>query len=998
MSDADLPRCIPKPPFLLENRFVQPAPPNGRKQWSKRKMEPDVALALTDEYIAKIHAQPESAAGQRALKLYNVVAFGNAYDARIEKSVSMKKRYSDMCRVAVKIFGFTQREFEEHIKQFLERGVLHVKPDDKRLAPNVFLFGADLRRGTKKRRAEQLESTAASSSNAALPNNVIVKTTVQTYKLPAFLAEERFGQPPVSDGRKAWRRACSMNSDARTAFSDDTKALFHKDLQSKAAHQRFLIFNIVAFGSRFVSGISSLQANQVYYRQLVEAAAKMDVERSAVDVHLLFLLEKRILFTQQLSGTFVLTASHFLQNAPLAPHKERAQVDVYERLRLDPNAKIESPEFFGDDKYAYQFDDEHFDRESRFEIPSYDVRNALDDESLRKIDAQYDEQKSSLSIDLFNFVLFGRNSVEVQQDADEDTAQVDEEPLSIRSGANEVTFGQICRFGFDNGHDLQLLQATLLDFLERDVIKVHKNRSDNSLHMTAYPFIGTCSRVPQYERIERYLTSVRNSTQRRQLERRLRIPYEQKLQNLGDRMSDRIFNLPEDAVLDLRGRTHCPGIYGKTCIFGSDGGPVFMDTEEICKDFYMRKLRSGRYTCVCCKLCYKKHRTRRNLYFYSAYRNHTDQSMPVHDIHRAIMAMLGRAGNQCALCSGPFEKKSIFSGSEEERKKQPWQISYNIVNPHLGTRFSTTDDFIASGNIVHLACNYAQHSCSFQQTIQACKIIAQRDPVVQDIGNGRFASQLVTFVPENVILKILASAAQHGWKKEEFLPHLRQHLVTPDPMTGLSIGCGPEFDIDLAHYDQVIPLLRLSVDRINPRIDNDHISNYRIVLRIVNFVMNDFKKPDDVFERWRKNIVIQYGPNTFFYEHLIFLPAFSIQEESDESNESDFAQQEEQKISLLRIKRRKKSQKISLDCTCNDCNANFSTQALLRHHIHQHHTGERPYKCTHDQCLSAFATYTGLQQHLKSFLHTRPSQMPCLHHNCDKIFDTLAARDACIHN
>ena len=65
MSDADLPRCIPKPPFLLENRFVQPAPPNGRKQWSKRKMEPDVALALTDEYIAKIHAQPESAAGQR---------------------------------------------------------------------------------------------------------------------------------------------------------------------------------------------------------------------------------------------------------------------------------------------------------------------------------------------------------------------------------------------------------------------------------------------------------------------------------------------------------------------------------------------------------------------------------------------------------------------------------------------------------------------------------------------------------------------------------------------------------------------------------------------------------------------------------------------------------------------------------------------------------------------------------------------------------------------
>lgn len=977
---------------------MQPAPPNGRKQWSKRKMEPDVALALTDEYIAKIHAQPESAAGQRALKLYNVVAFGTAYDARIEKSVSMKKRYGDMCRVAVKIFGFTQREFEEHIKQFLERGVLHVKPDDKRLAPNVFLFGADLRRGTKKRRAEQLESTAASSSsNAALPNNVIVKTTARTYKLPTFLAEERFGQPPVSDGRKAWRRACSMNSDARTAFSDDTKALFHEDLQSKAAHQRFLIFNIVAFGSRFVSGISSLQANQVYYRQLVEAAAKMDVERSAIDVHLLFLLEKRILFTQQLSGTFVLTASHFLQNAPLAPHKERAQVDVYERLRLDPNAKIESPEFFGDDKYAYQFDDEHFDRESRFEIPSYDVRNALDDESLRKIDAQCDEQESSLSIDLFNFVLFGRNSVEVQQDADEDTTQVDQEPLSIRSGANEVTFGQLCRFGFDNGHDLQLLQATLLDLLERDVLKVHKKRSDNSLHVTAYPFIGTCSQLPQHDRIERNLKVMRLQKARLNADRRLRISYEQRLQNAQERMSGRQFVLPEKAVLDLRGRTHCTGAFGNPCTFGENNGPVLMDRNDICKDFYVRKLRSGAYTCTICKFCSKDSKRRSFFNFDNAYRIHTDQSMPVRFIGRAVQKMASDANYLCALCHAPFNADGNLIKVQEKTEKQPWQLSYNIVNPHAGTRFSTVEEFIFAGNVVHLACNYAQHSCSFQQTIQACKIIAQRDSVVRDIGKGIFALQPVTFVPENVILKILASAAQHGWKKEEFLPHLRQHLVTPDPMTGLSIGCGPNFDIDLAHYDQVIPFFRLSVDRINPRIEKDHVGNYRIVPQIVNFVMNDFIEPDEVFERWRKNIVIQYGQNTFLYEPLIFSPIVSTGDDSDESNEIDCTQDEEQNILLLRTKRRKKPQNISLDCICTDCNAKFATQALLRDHIYQHHTGERPYKCTHNQCTSRFATYTGLQQHLKSFLHTRPLEIPCLHHGCDKIFDSMAARDSCLH-
>lgn len=999
-DDDRLPRCIPNPDFLAQQRFVEPAPPGGRKQYAKRKMEPDVTRALTNNSIAKIHPQPNSDAGKRALQLYNIVAFGSAYDARIEKSVSTKKRYGDLCRAAVKIFGFTQREFEAHIKEFLERGVLHTKAGDKRLAPNAFLFGAELRRGTKKRRAEQL-----GLASSATPSDNVVKTTVQTYKLPDFLADERFQQPPLPDNRKAWRRACSMSSDARTAFSNETKAQFHDDLQSEAAHERFVVFNIVAFGSRFVSGISSLQANQVYYRQLVEAASKMDVELTAVNAHLRFLLEKRILFTQEFCKTRVLTASHFLQSAQLAPDKECLQVDVYERLRLDSTAKIESPEFFGDAKYIYQFDDEHFDRESRFEMPSCDVRDALDEESLRKIDAQYDRQGSSLTVDLFNFVLFGRNSAQLLQDADNAdivAAQLDGEqrPLSVRSGANEVTFGQICRFGFDNGHDFRRLQATLLDLLDRGVLKVHQKRSDNSLHVTAYPFIGTCSRLPQHDRIEQNLATLRFQRARLNVDRRLRIPYEQRLQNTRERMSGRQFTLPENAILDLRGRTHCTGAFGNPCTFGMDGGPVLMDTEDICKDFYVRKLRSGAYTCAVCKFCFKRNRKRSFFNFHNAYRIHTDQSMPVRDIGRAVQKMVWDADYQCALCDAPFNVDSNIIGVQETTEKQPWQPSYNVIEPYLGTRFATVEQFVSAGNVVHLACNFAQNSFIFSEVINLCKIVAHRDRVLHDVGNGIVRSRSMVDIPENVIVELLASAARHGWTKREFLPHLRQILVTPDPMTGLSIGCGTQFDIDLAHYDDLHPLLRLSVDRIDPKINNDHIGNYRVVPRMVNYIMHDFDGSENVFERWRQNIVIKYGQNEFCYEKMYFqieanadidLVLMSDDDDDDDGDEGD-------KTTVSLTKRRKTSSENLFECNYEDCDACFATSARLRDHVYQHHTGERPYKCMHEQCDSAFSTYTGLQKHLQSFLHTRPVQLPCLHRTCNKIFDSLAARDACLHD
>ena len=50
------------------------------------------------------------------------------------------------------------------------------------------------------------------------------------------------------------------------------------------------------------------------------------------------------------------------------------------------------------------------------------------------------------------------------------------------------------------------------------------------------------------------------------------------------------------------------------------------------------------------------------------------------------------------------------------------------------------------------------------------------------------------------------------------------------------------------------------------------------------------------------------------------------------------------------------------------------------------HTGEKPFKCTFDDCEKAFATGYGLKSHTRT--HTGEKPYKCLHEDCRKAFKT----------
>lgn len=483
MSDA-LRRAIAAPSFLDEQRYKEPPPPG--KQWRRRKMEPDVTKALTAESLRQVHPEPDSEDGKRVINVFNLIAFGYAFDRRVSKASTSKKRYGELCRAAIALYGIDQDQFEQHVRALLDRGVLHVKHDqEKRMTANVFLSRAVLADGTK----ERSEDVDAAAETDAEPVEPVVRPR-KRYRLPEFLKEDRFRQPPLAD-RKSYRRRYKMSEDARVAFNDETKALFHDNLASQDAQQRFVLFNIVAFGAKFVSGVSSLQANQVSYRQLIEAAEHRGLDRDTVDRQLWALLERRLLFTcLSKAGDITLTASAFLQNAELAEPHQPLQVHPYERLRIDSASKIEMPPFLLDEQYAYQCDDDAFLRSSRFTMPSGDVCRELHDVSLQQIDPILVEKPESdgatLVAALFNFIVFGPCS---ESSTRRDVGDGRDANLSERMSASGVAFSDVCRFGMHNNVEYDTLIAQIRALLERQVVKVRVNLSTGQAHLTAFPFM-----------------------------------------------------------------------------------------------------------------------------------------------------------------------------------------------------------------------------------------------------------------------------------------------------------------------------------------------------------------------------------------------------------------------------------------------------------------------------------------------------------------------------
>lgn len=138
-------------PALLEAQRVGHTYDPQKK--NPKRMERDVNLAFEPEWLQRIHPQPWSYDGKKAIELYNVVAFHKTFNSGF-KTFARHRDYGALCREMNSVFGMPKEELDRHIMGLLERNVICLVPAEKRPAaftPFPFLAQAKLTQGTADR-------------------------------------------------------------------------------------------------------------------------------------------------------------------------------------------------------------------------------------------------------------------------------------------------------------------------------------------------------------------------------------------------------------------------------------------------------------------------------------------------------------------------------------------------------------------------------------------------------------------------------------------------------------------------------------------------------------------------------------------------------------------------------------------------------------------------------------------------------------------------------
>ena len=944
---AAIQQVIFKPDWLTNVEFQLPESHNTSRV--PNSVEPDAKHSLDDTSLRLICADDDEPQKDKLLVLFNILAFGGRFDARLTKVIA-KKRYSDLARCAMQYYDFTKELVEKMTLKLLRRGIVHTKVDDNggdvRLTVAHFWHNrARERAGTRGRYRTSMRNQESSSD---APQNAVEVLRKVKRTLPAFLREQRFVAPDKPQGVKSWRRPHYMTKDARVAMHADELEKFTRAASGESGapnatrvQRRYTIFNIIAFGKAFMSReVGALQANQVSYNQLLLFCERYVMTKDEVDQALHYLLENQLVFVELLGPkqNLVLTASPFLHDVRWADPKEPLTVSIYDRLRINPESKIRTPDFVSSDQYRYVFSDEIYSRSSRFTMASRNVADYLCADDLRKIhpnlvaseDVAVDSERfddSQMTLTMFNFIVFGANN--------------EENDSSGLARPNEVTIGQLYRLGMDAGWLETRVAVCLKDLLDSGVVNV-RYKSDRQYVFTAFPFIGNVQRMPQSERIER----------------------EKRLRRDGRRLADeRRRSLPVQGfveVTDHDGRPQWDEYVVEKQVKGSIAGDKYDDStssDGMDDDITVQSASSTQYS----KANDDSFKSCRILNANNIYSNHLDMSLPMKAVRRMVQSMLDECSYRCALCMQPMLPINIYhiATREEHRiliNKSPFQPSLNIIDPSGPTRFDSIEQCRQHSCMVHLCCNYAQHTATLYEARRICSIIASRYDNVDGIATGLLQQQPVGHVPQIVRDALYQSGRQHNLQREH-VDVLIDQLVTPESFGGLTVGCGPQFDVDLENYGRVHPLLRLSVDRQDSHAVGNQLHNYRIIPLVYNYVMNDFAQGDRVLERWRLNLIgPPMAPPLTFSSQILSLIADSRPQKRPAS---DFS------TSQTTSRRR-----VSHECEYDGCEKSYETPSAMQSHIRLAHTGERPYQCVHDDCEARFTSHQMLRQHLKSKKHT----------------------------
>ena len=655
-----------------------------------------------------------------------------------------------------------------------------------------------------------------------------------------------------------------------------------------------------------------------------------------------------------------MTASPFLANAKLIS-REDSSLSVYQSLELEPNTKIATPEYITNTKH-YRTEcapTPRWNRALALNNDAFDVSYVLAKESLAKIHPQYEDTLEGQNcISLFNVIAFG-------------AFFIDDLP-SIQ--ANNVTYGQLCRAAKFMCIEHEQLDQLLRSMLDAKVVSVRHYAPQGMFTLRAFPFLSYAKMVSQEERLDNIKRLLREGSARANKRRRDQVSHSEKIDQIEERVEkaqrEKEQRRQEIGNVDLGPESHCVGRAGIECTYGEDGKPRVVSANNWFLYFGICQRRPDRppQRITACDKCCNASRKRFYINYQNAYAKHTNLSFPPLGIRKVIDDMI-KSG--CALCGQEFD---MTVGSDDGLHWRPWKASVNGIDPCSDTVFETVSEFKDGVNLVHVACNYAQHRHSFEEAQQVSQYIVDH---LSDVKTGERLK-----LGEDEMNLLTKAGCGHGLSREDIAYIVANTLRTRCAFTGMTIGYGRENDVDLTNLFH--PLLSLSLDRIDCRIEKDSPDNYRIILRIFNWVTNAFDDKPGVITKWLENIGKKFGKTD--QSQPVWLDIETA--DKDLCNHDD--ESEEKSDEKTPIAKRKK---YSYKFECDQCDYSIQSLQGLQTHMQAEHGVKRAFPCPLPNCDQAFMSKAVLQQHLSTFKHTAPGRYGCLHASCNTRFNCRSDRD-----
>lgn len=817
----------------------------------------DCREILREESLRKIYDGNNETVARERFLLFSIAALDADWDGEkiVEKVgiYGVAKSYGLIVHRAAK-FHIPEENVKKHILAMLEAKILHTVKRN-----NICFFGTPfLKTATFKRDMVDPEK----------------KTRTQT---PEFIKDEKYRAPPKPEGFRRWGRPL-IEKDVAAALHDESLCQIHPEPDSDQGRLYTTIFNIVAFGCEKnddgeIVYPQTMIPSVVSFGYVVKQCNTFGIsDEDTIASCVKTLLDRQVLhvrFDNVNHNGYYLVATPFLRNARRFHEPENwlelrakyipkpedwvsTQTKEVPPLWLDMFLK---PEPTVGEKHTHQW---------------FRCRNSLmafHHESLVQIHPDYESDEGRLRCLVFDIIAFPDVYV-VDPSLNNDLSE-DEDEFKDATTSCASCYGTLLRAARLLGVTREDFDANLLALCESNCVFCDID-SHNARSIDATPFLATVRTTKKNREIrprKRKLNRAEKKEQEKEDEEQEDSPNQVQLSKKA--RVDKVAGLPHKK----KDNDFCVGVEDQVCVYGTDGQPVKAEDDWM-EHFPFNQSSSGEVvrsdTCFsCCRALRDMKRGIESFIMTRMVRSlilnrHVDASTSYLRIREALLKVPTYASGVCQICHGPFDETYKTSECSGNFPKHPWSRSFNIIDPENGNRFVSVDDIYRRGSIVHLLCNFAQHTSSMAKFIQDCAFLANKIDLQRfeqhRAGKSTYSDLFITCLPpeiESYLCVITNNTHKLRWETVREI--IRNSLRTYEHYTGLRIGSGPQNDLDLDHYNNWPAALKLSIDRIDATINDGPDSppqNYRVTFRMLNLAKSTFG--DSVVFDFLAKIIKQY--------------------------------------------------------------------------------------------------------------------------------------------